>query len=160
MSTVCSSTPLYVPFADLKSRDLPSCVNVALLGPQGSGVTSFGEMFSSISMERICQHISGGLPAMNLKYTSVSCVTPDVYDAVIVLYDMSDSRSFARACGMLKILNKSYPDLCVILVGNKAELDRAIQRDSVKHPRYTEVSAKTGFNMAQPFSMIVDALRK
>ena len=82
-------------------------------------------------------------------------------NGVILLYDLSDKKTFDSLNNWLKEIRNNAPKYCsIIVVGNKADLERKVSNDDAmtfaknENVSYLEVSAKNGINIELIFEKL------
>lgn len=88
-------------------------------------------------------------------------------NGLIVVYDITDSKSFELVCEWIEKLKSDNSDLEILLIGNKIDLtDRVITKEtglelSKKYNiEFMETSAKTGENVEESFLKIIEKIHK
>ena len=81
--------------------------------------------------------------------------------ACVIVFDVTDRQSFAGVDAWIDDLRLiSHPDAVIVMVGNKVDCDRCVDREMVekvansKNVVYFECSAKTGTNVEEMFSYL------
>ena len=85
----------------------------------------------------------------------------------LVVHDITSVDSFERAKGWIKTLTQQKPDMRMLLVGTKSDLDgvRVVERNTaiglarLHSHEYLELSAKTGHNFDELRSFLVNTTR-
>ncbi|BFZ15679.1 hypothetical protein BsWGS_18718 [Bradybaena similaris] len=101
--------------------------------------------------------------AGNEKYDVISRACFRGARAAVVVYDITDAKTFDRAVSWIEELRQKAPDMMIVLAGNKLDLAaerRAVQTEEAnafaeKHGlTFTECSAKSGHAVNEMFLMI------
>jgi Ras-related protein Rab-2A len=82
---------------------------------------------------------------------------------VLIVYDMTDRRSFTNALDWVEEMRQSVcENASIFLVGNKCDLPRAVSAEEISKKingvRHFEVSAKTGENVEACFRSMTDEI--
>ena len=98
------------------------------------------------------------------KYNSLIPMYYRNANAAIIVYDVTNERSLNSASRWLNELQTVAPDIFIVLVGNKCDLEKQISQTSInayvnKHNiKHLEVSAKTNHNINEIFELILPNL--
>ena len=98
------------------------------------------------------------------KYNSLIPMYYRGADAAIIVYDTTYANSFESANRWYNELRRAVPDIFIILVGNKCDLERQVLHSDIKNfidkhdIEHLEVSAKTNHNVNKIFEQILPHL--
>lgn len=98
------------------------------------------------------------------KYNSLIPMYYRNADAAIIVYDITCENSLINANRWLSELRRILPDIYVIIVGNKSDLERHVLQSSINecinkyNIEHLEVSAKSNHNVNKIFDLILPHL--
>lgn len=98
------------------------------------------------------------------KYNSLIPMYYRNADAAIIVYDITNEQSLNSASRWLTELHRIVPDIFILLVGNKCDLEKQILQTSINdyvnkyNIKHLEVSAKTNHNINEMFELILPNL--
>ena len=90
-------------------------------------------------------------------------------DGIILLFDISDRKDFEELPNCLEMITDYYEleDFPVLLIGNKADKEKAVKDEEIKEflkkeefIGYYEVSSKTLFNVDESFNFMLNYIYK
>lgn len=94
--------------------------------------------------------------------------TPNLFRNVtmaIIVYSINDIQSFNDANTWLNILREKSKDCLIYLIGNKIDLERKVDKETAEKFKrdyelnyFSEISAKSGFGIAQMINQIAIAI--
>jgi len=170
-----------------KNQDFDYLFKLLLIGDSGVGKSSlllrfaddtFSEMFiSTIGVDfkiRTIKTENGKTAKLQIWDTAgqerFRTITSSYYrgaHGIIVVYDVTDMQSFKNAKQWLAEIDRYACDKVVkLLVGNKRDLDKAVDTDTAKGfadengLKFLETSAKDGRNVESAFLTLVDDILK
>ncbi|XP_072178011.1 ras-related protein Rab-22A-like [Diadema setosum] len=163
-------------------------VKVCLLGKYGVGKTSLATRFISGTFRKSCQATVGAAFLTKIicygnreycmalwdtsgdeKFRAVAALTYRRAAAALVVYDITEKKSFDDVEYWMNELRKKAPeDILIFVIGNKLDLEsqRAVSRSSAEQYAkendavHLEASAKTGEGISEIFHEICATLSK
>ncbi|XP_071173584.1 ras-related protein Rab-30-like isoform X1 [Mytilus edulis] len=138
-------------------------VRIMLVVLQDDQVYDFHQVRYSICIAMMFQNDTDG----DRKYERFSINYYSTMDATVIMYDISNQESLETAsdiCERWKRYNQQNEKAVVILVGNKSDMKREINKQDAEdfaereNLPYTETSAKTNQNVTEMFMSVIKRL--